>query len=195
MTEVLEKTNNVVARTLRRSGAVVSYKLPATLKEGTVPTDGVRTEVNFLQFATFIRGKAMNFFVHGGEKSLAGSEVRARVEIWEKQFTDGRCFVHVDLHVVDADTLVTHELFVRDAGLSPSRDWEIFQTKDLPIFIALSEYDEAAKMAGSDTQLARLLREGWRIAKFHSDSVDLTRNSKNGTLKSMTHKRPNHRAT
>lgn len=189
-TEVLEQADSVVERNPLHQSAVIAWKLPKKLNPGAVPAKPGELEIPYLQFGHFVGGKAVNFFLHGGNESLADQEIRARVEVWER-VKDNYKILYVDLHLVDSDTLLTHELFIRRREKT-GRYWKVFQTGKFPLIVALNECDEAAKMSGPDKQLARLLREGWRIDSYRGNAVDLIKMGKSGAPKTMTHQRPKH---
>lgn len=211
MPEVLEETRTeVLARVLLHADAIVSYQLPKntqlrsmTLEDGKV--------LEYIQFHTNLPGGVVNIFVHSSDLTLSGTTIRARAEIREKKLANDRSFLYIDLHLVDKAEVPTHKLVVLSSDFPRQDHWVVFDTPgSIRGFIALIAPEEKLvppvakhrdgkqtivskqrRAPGSapqmDTQLERLLSEGWVIAKEEGNYVYLEKTGKDGEPKKLTH--------
>ena len=211
MVNVLEASRTeVLDRPLLHSGAIVSYQLPKNTRLSSISLDD-GSSLEFIQFATNLPGGVVNIFVHSNDLALSGMTIRARVEIREKRLANDRSFLYVDLYPVDMAEAPTHKLVVLSREFSRQDHWVVFDTPgSIRGFIALIEPEEklvppATKYRDSkvpvvskqrrapgstqqsDTQLDRLLGEGWAIASEEGNYVHLEMVGKDGELKKLTH--------
>lgn len=185
----------VVSRTVVRENFSIQITVPKNANRGTYPCGD--THVEFMHFVQFITGGAVHFYVHGDDTAqYIGRKIIARVRVMTKTYDTGREMIYVDLFPSRVqDPVATHRLAVmrRSKGWLHVPDTEVI---DLPmplqgvIVIALPE----AKITvppdtDVDTQLIRLLADGWQITKRDHDQVNLAKPGKNGgAVRTMTHR-------
>lgn len=96
------------------NGGTVEMKVPRGAKPGNYGEGAER--INFLHFAYTVPGGVMNFFVHTDEPELyIGKHVTANAEVYRKEVSDGRSFLHIDL--IPTDRKPTHKL-----GIKPQKE-------------------------------------------------------------------------
>lgn len=197
----------VVARETLHMGSIVKMKVPIGATDGTYPNGDEM--IPFLQFCHNIRGGRVNFFVHTSDSALLGKTITASASVLKKTLEDGREFLYVDLVPVSDDTPITHRLAVMSNidGSWNSEDHLIFQTpqpldgiiifappgaKVVPAGTVVQMPAPASAKAPSitgDSQLDRLLSNGWAIDSQDSLQVNLFR-MKGDVRKTMVHYRP-----
>lgn len=135
----------VLSREVLHMGAVVSIKLPKTLKPGQI-TQADGNIINYLQYPIMLRGGKVNIFVISNDAGLAGKSINARVTITVKTMREGgRKFAYVDLQpVVDAEP--THKLFVLTQQHQDLPHWLTFDTPGMEGFIALGALGDKAEL-------------------------------------------------
>lgn len=195
----------VIARETLHTGSIVKMKVPIGATEGTYPNGD--EEVPFLQFSHTVRGGRVNFFVHTSDSALLGKTITASASVLKKTFEDGREYLYVDLVPV-TDMPVTHRLAVMNDvdGSWDNDDHLIFRTPEpLSGVIIFAPPDAKVIPAGEivqmpapvparasatgDSQLDRLLADGWAIDSEDSLQVILFR-MKGDLRKTMIHYRP-----
>ena len=189
MTEVLEQTSGVeIGRTTLHKGAIVEYLVPTKLLKELEINLADGTALPYLHFPVYYKyGKPVNVHVHGGGLGLAGTKIRARVEIIEKVTPGGQKFVYVDLHLVsDPKVAVDSKLLILPDTVAPQDGWQVFTTSDMQGFVALCGIDSLS-VEVIDTQLERLISEGWTVAGEEGNYVHLEMVGKDGELKKLTH--------
>jgi hypothetical protein len=199
-------TRSLVARTKLVEPGVVLIDLPITAKPGCFIEGEVK--LNFLHFAEKIRFGMLNFFVHAPDpiKFHGVDNLTARAEVWEKSYTDGSKFLHIDLYPVE-DQEPTHFIVVvpkcqqywgpKDFPYAPL-ECVLYETprplQGVIAFVPLAapsthaappKQPAATASATGDVQLDRLLSAGWVIDNETAAEVYLTKNGKK-----MTHHKP-----
>src|SRR3989344_2151247 len=82
----------VLKRELLWEGGIIEIKIPAICREGAFE------ERKFIQFAKFVKGGVVNFFVHDDNPTQhCGKTITASVQVFRKEHADGRSFLYVDL--------------------------------------------------------------------------------------------------
>ena len=95
----------VLKRELLWDGGIIEIKIPAVCREGAFE------DIKFIQFARFVKGGVVNFFVHNQKPTLyCGKTITASVEVLCKKYADGRAFLYVDLRPITKPA--THRLVV-----------------------------------------------------------------------------------
>ena len=95
----------VLKRELLWEGGIIEIKIPAICREGAFE------ERKFIQFAKFVKGGVVNFFVHDDNPTQhCCKTITASVEVFRKEHADGRSFIYVDLQPITKP--VTHRLVV-----------------------------------------------------------------------------------
>ena len=180
-------------------GAIVSIQLPkgVTLRSVTDAEENVLA--TYLHWTVNLLGGLVNMHVHSDDMSLANTIIRARVELKIKTTENGRQFLMVDFYPVDKSLAPTHKLVVLRDSFNQQEHWEVFPTPGMRGFAALIEPNEKlippptkyrdGKAPRTDTQLERLLSEGWAISKDDGTYVTLRREGRDTP---MTHYRPKH---
>ncbi len=196
-----------IVRETLHTGPIVRMKVPAGANGGSYVKDD--EEIPFLQFCQNIRGGVVNFFVHTSDCRLLGKVVTATASVLQKTLQDGRQYLYVDLVPIADDTPVTHRLAVMNDidGSWNNEDHLVFPTPEplagIIIFappgakvvpagtIAQKPVPIQAKApsASDDTQLDRLLADGWEVDSEDSSRVRLFK-MKRGTRRTMIHHRP-----
>lgn len=116
-------------RTVLSTGAVASVHIKTTAKPGKLPSDKTMA---YLQFPYYVKGGCINVFLHSIDTSLIGQYVRARIEVCEKVFADGRAYIHVDLHPVGDNVPETNRLFfIPHTDVARQPHWQMFETSDV----------------------------------------------------------------
>ena len=119
----------VKKRELLWSGGTVEIKVPVDARYGEFK-DGKGNTLPFLKFARSVKGGMINFFVHNHKLECRGRKIKAEVQVWRKEFEDGREFLYIDLRPVLQDTPFTHRLVVMSGapGTWLSQDGAVFET-------------------------------------------------------------------
>ena len=95
----------VLKRELLWKGGIIEIKIPAVCREGTFE------DIKFIQFARFVKGGVVNFFVHDDNPAQhCGKTITASVQVFRKEHADGRAFLYVDLRPITKPA--THRLVV-----------------------------------------------------------------------------------
>ena len=95
----------VLKRELLWEGGIIEIKIPAICREGAFE------ERKFIQFAKFVKGGVVNFFVHDDNPTQhCGKTITASVQVFRKEHADGRSFLYVDLQPITKPA--THRLVV-----------------------------------------------------------------------------------
>ncbi len=191
----------VIAREMLHSGAIVEMRIPVGATEGTYPNGN--EEIPFLQFCHNIRGGRVNFFVHTSDDALRGKTITASATVLKKTLEDGRQYLYVDLVPVAEDTPATHRLAVmnkNDGSWSgdgyltfetpaPLSGLIIFTPPEVKIVVRGSIVPMPKKTTSGDSQLDRLLADGWQIESENAQTVKLFK-MKGDKTKTMVHHRP-----
>src|SRR3989344_4217751 len=110
----------VLKRELLWQGGIIEIKIPAVCR------DGAFEDIKFIQFARFVKGGVVNFFVHNDNPTQhCGKIITASVQVFRKEHADGRSFLYVDLLPTTAQA--THRLTVMDA-IPGVTSWTPFAT-------------------------------------------------------------------
>lgn len=202
----------VIARDTLHTGSVVKMKVPVGASDGTYSNGD--EELPFLQFCHNIRGGRVNFFVHTNDSALRGKTITVSASVLKKTLEDGREYLYIDLTPVSNDTPITHRLAVMNniEGSWDSEDYLIFETPEpldgIIIFappgakmvpgstvVQMQQRTQTAepkapkKPSTGDSQLDRLLADGWEIDSQSHAKVNLFK-MKGDQRKSMVHHRP-----
>ena len=95
----------VLKRELLWDGGIIEIKIPAVCREGAFE------DIKFIQFARFVKGGVVNFFVHSQKPTMyCGKTITASVQVFRKERADGRAFLYVDLRPITKPA--THRLVV-----------------------------------------------------------------------------------
>lgn len=98
----------VLKRELLWSGGIIEIKIPGVCREGAFE------DIRFIQFARFVKGGVVNLFVHDDNPTQhCGKVITASVQVFCKEYADGRTFLYVDLRPMTKPA--THRLTVMDA--------------------------------------------------------------------------------
>ncbi|HYF29473.1 MAG TPA: hypothetical protein VEA36_03875 [Candidatus Paceibacterota bacterium] len=206
----------VVARNvIRDAGDIVSVRIPADARQGCYEGDGL--VIPYFRYSPTVPGGCVHCFVHTDDESLRGRSLRAQATIMEKVLADGRRYYYVDLLPVQAEVPPTHRLVI--TGCALVEDGLIFATPApiygmIMLTAPSAKLIEFPRLPGrkpepkakarkpepvrkleakaaqpKDTQLDRLLSQGWEIKVDWGDRVVLTK-LKKGEEVEMTHHRP-----
>lgn len=188
---------------------VVNMKVPMGAVDDTfIDPEGVT--VPLLRFGQNVRGGWVNFFVHTADHDrIRGRFITARAALMEKVLSDGRRYMYIDLFPVEDDVTRSHRISVLTATNMVAAEGE-FLRFDTPaplsgtIYVLPAEAKlvdpqmpkgtdplskQKAKPTSNDTQLDRLLTQGWQIESEATDFVKLFKGEGEGR-KSLTHFRP-----
>ncbi|OGC86573.1 hypothetical protein A3D70_00855 [Candidatus Adlerbacteria bacterium RIFCSPHIGHO2_02_FULL_54_18] len=111
----------VLKRELLWNGGVVQIKVPAVCREGGFE------DIKFIQFARFVKGGMVNFFVHDDSPTqYCGKIVTASMQVFRKEHADGRTFLYVDLRPIAKSA--THRLVVEPGLVYTLRDAVVYHT-------------------------------------------------------------------
>lgn len=204
----------VIDRATLHTGPIVRVKVPVGATDGSYPNGNY--EVPFLQFCHNIRGGRVNFFLHTDDSALRGKTITAAASVLKKTLEDGREYLYVDLTPVSDDTPITHRLAVMN-NVNGSWDGDghlIFVTpepldgiiifappgaKVVPEGVVVqmptqqsrptAEPEAPKKPSTGDSQLDRLLADGWEIEWECVSRVNLFK-MKGDQRKTMVHYRP-----
>lgn len=111
----------VFKRELLWKGGIIEKKIPAVCREGAFEN------IKFIQFAWFVKGGVVNFFVHDDDPTRhCRKTITASVEVFRKEHADGRSFLYVDLRPIIKPA--THRLVVEPRHVFDIRDAVVFQT-------------------------------------------------------------------
>lgn len=128
---------------LLHGSAIVTIKIPKNLSEVRTLTD---TDENIIavyqQYPINLPGGVVNVFLQSEDTSLAGTTIRARLEVMMKTTESDREFIFVNLHPVDKSEQPTHRLVVLDHSFAQSESWEIFPAPNMRGYVALMGPDE-----------------------------------------------------
>ena len=193
-------------------GSIVSIQLPKVVTLRSVTDAEENVLATYLHWTVNMPGGVVNMHVHSDDMTIANTTIRARVELKIKTTENGRQFLMVDFYPVDKGLAPTHKLVVLPDSFEQQEHWEVFPTPGMRGFAALIEPNEKlippptkyrdgkAPISGvqrrapgsaprTDTQLERLLSEGWAISKDDGTYVTLRREGRDTP---MTHYRPKH---
>lgn len=195
-----EPVHPVADRETLWTGGIVTMKVPPAANMGCYPKDG--DEVPYLQFPRYVRGGVVNVFVHTDNAALRGTTITAGASIMKKTMIDGREYLYVDLVPVDNDVAPTHFLDVVSRGeREPGPDdlcFETLGTVDGLVILSAPKPPKPRKppkpKSTGDTQLDRLIQQGWTIDRDEGPTVHLSRMA-GDKKKTMVHRRrrPNRR--
>ncbi len=209
----ITKPGVVAERKIIWDEGVVQMDIPLESRLGEYNLEG--SLIYYLQFAKTVRGGLVNIFVHGDNlNQYRGDTITAAVQIFLKHFVDGREFLYIDLHPLQAPAVVTHRLAIVSSELDMVQgDYEeqlVFETP-APLRGAIVvgpptmklPSDESKKVplqlvekkpVSEDPQLDRLLADGWEIAPQEVGNEDPSKvfltKMKNGQPKNLVHNRP-----
>lgn len=163
----------------------------------------------YLQFPHTVKGGCVNFFVHTDDDSVIGAMITAKAIVMKKVMSSGREYLYIDLEPVPADTEITHRLGIMPVGPGSwdALGWPVYRTlQDIEALLIFGPPDAKfvpngeqrptatpkapkPRLVTGDSQLDRLLADGWEIESEDTSTVSLARKKK-GELKTMTHHRP-----
>lgn len=191
-----------ISKTVRRevvwaTGAVVKVTIPQKANAGSYLAGKI--DVPYIQFPRNVRGGVVNLFVHSDEE-LYGKTITAAAAVMRRVLDDGREYFYIDLLPLAKDTPVTHRLSVvsNEERFGDETDWTMFQTPNMDGLIIFSppeakvytvnnvEPIRPAAPSTGDSQLDRLIQQGWQIEQDYTDQVLLSREKK-GEKVTMTH--------
>jgi hypothetical protein len=202
--------HEVISREELFSGPIIRIRVSADAFVRTYE-DTAADHVPYLQVPRVVPGGCINLFVRTDDDSVIGEMITAKATVMKKTMVSGREYLYIDLDLVPDGTKVTHRLGIMDTGPGSwdDNDWAVFETPQsinaLIIFgppdakFVRKEEQRSVTPAEAcvprpqsvtdDTQLNRLISDGWTISAEDAATVTLTR-PKNGEPKTMTHHRP-----
>lgn len=196
----------VVGREMLWTGGIVEMKVPADATEGVYNGDG--EEIHYLTFDCGVKGGVVKCFVHTDDPSCCGRKIKAEIMVMSKTLADERTYLYVDLRPVMDTVLLTHRLAImpNEPGMwanyelrfetpHPLRGAIILAAPDAKIVpktgktaIVIEQQKQPKVAATGDSQLDRLLDDGWQIDRDDGAAVLLSK-EKNDGRRTMTHHR------
>jgi hypothetical protein len=194
-------STEVVGRTTLSLGAVVELVVPSTARKGYTQDESIP----YLQFARTVKGGLINCFVHTDDESLRGMTILAEVKVMQKSFADGREYLYLDYIPKNSSNEPTHRLITTDAiKYEVVEGWQVFKTpQPLRGMIILMPPDGKLQKAAlpapvsttrlgnqstGDSQLDRLITDGWEVESEENGVVNLFK-TKKGKRHEMKHLR------
>jgi hypothetical protein len=193
----------VVAREAVSATVVVAIKVPKTAVDDSFEADDGML-VPLVRFGQGVNGGYVNFFVHTNRlHDIIGRTITAEMTLMKKVLDDGRLYYYVDLQLRDRSIEATHRVVVMPPNqpMVPVGDYEQYE---LPTPLQGCVYIMAAGAvlvprqsptppqalsATGDTQLDRLLSQGWSIDSEEKHFVILKKGD-GENARSIKHYRP-----
>lgn len=164
---------------------VISIKIPSVCREGAFQ------DIHFIEFARFVKGGAVHFYVRSDDPTQhCGKTITAEVEVMCKDLADGRSYLYVDLRPTTERP--THRLIVEPRlNLSVPQGQTLFQfqtpapLEGIVVIAKPKSPEQPKKVSTGDTQLDRLLADGWQIRHEEPSRVHLVKGER-----TLIHPRP-----
>ena len=101
------------------SGALFSVKIPETAEYKV----GINGGNDYLHFFRPVKGGVVNVHVYhpNNPRQFLGEKVICTMQIWMKDYEDGREYLYVDFFILPRET---------EAGSFPSHEWRVVQGRD-----------------------------------------------------------------